>query len=113
MGKRKALAFLSAAALMTSSACGGGGGGGESAPRATAHGAGESAPKASAGEAAAGGGSFGTASITGKVSFSGTAPAGTPLKMDADAFCSLQHPGGAIAQAWSVAELLRIASRVG
>lgn len=91
MSKREPLAFLAALILIVSSGCGGGGGG-ESASDAGAAG-GDSAP-ASGGSSSASG-DFGTASISGRVVFEGEAPAAKSIKMDADPFCSLQHPDGA------------------
>ncbi|MEP6716458.1 MAG: carboxypeptidase regulatory-like domain-containing protein [Terriglobia bacterium] len=36
--------------------------------------------------------------ITGKITYSGTAPVPKKLKMDADPFCASQHPEGAVSQ---------------
>jgi len=89
MSNRLWIAVPSALALVMTSACGGGGGGGESASGSAP------AAKPAAAKPAGGGGQFGTASISGKVTFAGAAPEGKTIKMDADPYCSLQHPDGA------------------
>ena len=94
MTKRMTIAVSSVLTLLvTTSGCGGGGGGEgqQHGAASTAKPAGESA----APKEAAGGGTFGTASIHGKVVFEGPAPASKSIQMDADPYCSLQHPGGA------------------
>jgi plastocyanin len=93
MSKRTCIAVSSVLTfLVTSSGCGGGSGAeGQHGAASTAKTAGEpAAPKA-----AAGGGTFGTASVRGKVVFEGPAPTAKSVQMDADPYCSLQHPGGA------------------
>jgi hypothetical protein len=96
MTKRTPIAVSSVLTfLLATSGCGGGGGGGEAqhGTASTAKPAGESADHAA--KESAGGGTFGTASIRGKVVFEGPAPAAKSVQMDADPYCSLQHPGGA------------------
>ena len=44
--------------------------------------------------AAAAGGATGSAAVTGEVSFKGSAPAATTIKMDADPVCQMQHGSG-------------------
>ena len=87
MTKRIWLAAASVLALLTTSGCGGGGDESGSADR--------SAPASESATAGGGAsGEFGTASITGKVEYAGAAPQESAIKMDADPYCSLQHPSG-------------------
>jgi hypothetical protein len=54
--------------------------------------------------AAGSGSGLGTSSIAGKVVFDGAPPAAKSIKMDADPYCSLQHPDGAQAQEYVVGD---------
>ncbi len=85
MSRGKGSVLVAVVAWIVGSGCGGGGGGGETPPADTA-----AEPAATAG-----GAGFGTATIRGRVTLEGAAPASETLKMDADPYCSLQHPGGA------------------
>ena len=98
MSKRAWTTLAAVASLIITAGCGGGGGGGGETPPAEG-----SATKAGAPAAAApGSGTFGTATIHGKATLDGAAPASTTIKMDADPYCSLQHPGGAQHNAYVV-----------
>jgi hypothetical protein len=92
---RSVLATFAAGALL--SACGGGGG--ESPPPASR---GEAPGAAPGGAAPAGSGEFGTCAVVGRVTFQGQPPAAQAIKMDADPYCSLQHPHGAEVQDYVV-----------
>jgi plastocyanin len=88
MSMRNTLALLAAGMIPLLSACGG-----SEAPPASS-----SAPPAAnnnaAAPAAGGGASTGTASVSGKVAFEGTAPAAEKVKLAADPKCSAKHPDG-------------------
>jgi plastocyanin len=90
MFKRVMYVLFSVAFALSFSACGGSkedDAEEETAPKATTTTAAASAPAAGAAAPAAAGG----ATVTGKVAFSGTAPAKEQIKMDADAFCKSAH----------------------
>jgi plastocyanin len=81
MSKCRWLAIPSVLALSIASGCGGGGDESES-------------HTASAASDVGSGVGFGTASITGKVTFDGAAPEAKSIRMNADPVCSLKHPDG-------------------
>jgi plastocyanin len=93
MTMRNTLALLAAGSLPFLSACSGGGNEAQ-APAA------ESKPAASA--PAASGAATGTASLSGKVAFEGTAPAAEKVKLSADPKCAAKHPDGLEKQAIKV-----------
>jgi plastocyanin len=86
MSMRKSLAVLTFAAPLALVACGGGEK--QEAPAAAPASSQAAAP---AGGAAAGKGS---ASVSGKVSFAGTAPAPEKIKVSADPYCQKEHKDG-------------------
>ena len=86
MSKRTWTTLGAVASLIMTFGCGGGGGDGKTPPAG-----GES--QSAAPEAATG--TFGTATIRGRATLDGAAPAASSIKMDADPYCSLQHPQGA------------------
>jgi plastocyanin len=86
MSMRNALSLLAVGMIALLAACGGGGGNEAPAPPAPA--------SDNAAPASSGGASKGTASISGKVTFDGTAPAPEKVKLSADAKCVAKHPDG-------------------
>jgi hypothetical protein len=90
---RNTCALLVAGMIPFLAACGGG----NEAPPATspaAPAAGGDKGAAPAGAPAAGSGATGTASVSGVVSFEGTAPAAEKVKLSADPKCAAKHPEG-------------------
>lgn len=90
MFKRLLYVLFSVAFVLSFSACGGSKEDEtkeEAAPKATTSTAAASAPAAGAAAPAAAGG----ATVTGKVAFTGAAPAKEQIKMDADAYCKGAH----------------------
>src|SRR5258708_25758038 len=90
MFKRVMYVLVAVAFALSFSACGGNkedDADEEAAPKATTSTAAASAQAAGAAAPAAAGG----ATVTGKVAFSGAAPAKEQIKMDADAFCKSAH----------------------
>ena len=79
-------------ALILAVACAGGEGGGTSQPSTPA----PSTPSASSGDVApaAAGSNTGSSAVKGMVQFTGTAPEAKRIRMDADPFCTKQHPDG-------------------
>ncbi len=90
MSTRKFLASLTLGVLPLAVACGG-----ESKPEAAPPASQAAAPAAPAG----GGASTGSASVAGKISFEGTAPAPEKVKVTADPKCAKMHPDGLEKQA--------------
>jgi hypothetical protein len=89
---RNTLALLVAGMIPFLSACSGGNEAPPaSSPAAPATGGGD---KAAAPASAGSGATTGTASVTGVVSFEGTAPAGEKIKLAADPKCAAKHPDG-------------------
>lgn len=83
MSIRNTLALIALGALPFAVACGGG-----EAPKPAAP------PSTAAPAAAAPAATSGTASISGKISFEGTMPAGEKVKLSADPKCQALHPDG-------------------
>jgi plastocyanin len=97
MSMRNTLGLLAAGMIPFLSACGGG----NDAPPATS----PAAPSGNQAAAPASGGAAtttGTASVSGKISFEGTAPASEKVKLSADPKCSAKHPDGLEKQAIKV-----------
>jgi hypothetical protein len=90
MSLRNTLALLAAGMIPLLSACGGGGN--ETTPSSQPAPAANNAPAAAA--PAGSGGGKGSGSISGHVSFDGTAPAPEKVKLSADAKCAAKHPDG-------------------
>ena len=88
MSMRKSLAVVAFAAPLALVACGGGEK--QEAPAAAPATTQAAAPAAGAG----GGAASGSASITGKISFAGTAPAPEKIKVSADPYCQKEHKDG-------------------
>lgn len=90
MFQRTFYVLLACVVCITFSACGGGKEEAEEETESTtASKTAANAPAASAGAPAAP--AIGAATVTGKVAFTGTAPAKEAIKMDADAFCKSAH----------------------
>ena len=88
MSMRKSLAVVALAAPLALVACGGGEK--QEAPAAAPASTQAAAPAAGAG----GGAAKGSASIGGKISFAGTAPAPEKIKVSADPYCQKEHKDG-------------------
>jgi plastocyanin len=88
MSMRKSLAVVAFAAPLALVACGGGEK--QEAPAAAPATTQAAAPAAGAG----GGAATGSASIAGKISFAGTAPAPEKVKVSADPYCQKEHKDG-------------------
>ena len=86
MSMRKSLAVVAFAAPLALVACGGGEK--QEAPAAAPASTTAAAPAADAGAAK------GSASIAGKISFAGTAPAAEKIKVSADPYCQKEHKDG-------------------
>ena len=86
MSMRNPLAIVTLAAPLALLACGGG----EKQDTASA----PASTTAAAPAAATGGASKGSASIAGKISFAGTAPAPEKIKVSADPYCQKEHKDG-------------------
>jgi plastocyanin len=88
MFMRKSLAVVAFAAPLAFVACGGG------EKQETPAAAPASTPAAAPAAGAGGGVAKGTASIGGKISFAGTAPAPEKIKVSADPYCQKEHKDG-------------------
>jgi plastocyanin len=88
MSMRKSFAVVALAAPLALVACGGGEK--QEAPAAAPASTQAAAPAAGAG----GGAAKGSASIVGKISFAGTAPAPEKIKVSADPYCQKEHKDG-------------------
>ena len=88
MSMRKSLAVVAFAAPLALVACGGGEK--QEAPAAAP----ATTQAAAPGAGAAGGAAKGSASIGGKISFAGTAPAPEKIKVSADPYCQKEHKDG-------------------
>ncbi len=87
MSMRKSLAVVAFAAPLALVACGGG-------EKQEAPAAAPATTQAAAPAAGAGGAAKGSASISGKISFAGTAPASEKIKVSADPYCQKEHKDG-------------------
>jgi len=90
MSLKKGIAFSAMLLLLLAAGCSGGDSGSSGRPTTATP-----APSPATGDAASGGDLMGTASVKGSVQFEGEAPGGKKIRMDADPFCTKQHPDGA------------------